>query len=158
MKTYNKTFTFGKIAYNGQKVKTNLVELEMKLKPARNGKPVFSVSGDVWNASHSDILCGGQCVDDIYRDFASQIKNPSLYLEIMQLWEKWHLNDMHAECKHQEAKKQTWATNPSIKCKTCGWILGHGWDYRAIEHRDLMRIMAILEIEPAEQNTIRKMA
>lgn len=39
----------------------------------------------------------------------------------------WHLNDMHAECEHQEARGETWTSHPSAKCPDCGYVLGSAW-------------------------------
>ena len=39
----------------------------------------------------------------------------------------WHLNDMHAECEHQEARGETWPTHASAKCPDCGYVLGSAW-------------------------------
>lgn len=61
-------------------------------------KKVFSVSADVWNTRHSDIVCGGQCLDTI----APYINNP-VFSEILRLWKLYHLNDLHPECEHQHA-------------------------------------------------------
>ncbi len=40
---------------------------------------------------------------------------------------KWHLNDMHAECTHQEARGETYATHPDAMCPDCGYKLGSAW-------------------------------
>lgn len=44
---------------------------------------------------------------------------------------KWHLNDMRAECEHQESRGETWkAHSPSLRppvCPDCGHRLGHAW-------------------------------
>ena len=45
---------------------------------------------------------------------------------------KWHLNDMHAECEHQEARGETWATHPSAECPDCGYVLGSAWKRREL--------------------------
>lgn len=45
---------------------------------------------------------------------------------------KWHLNDMHAECEHQEARGETYATHPSAKCPDCGYKLGSEWTKRKL--------------------------
>jgi hypothetical protein len=42
----------------------------------------------------------------------------------------WHLNDMHAECVHQEARGETWKTHPEAKCPDCGYTLGSAWTKR----------------------------
>lgn len=101
-----KNFNFGKIDFEGKGV-VNLVTVEMEYKE-KNGEKRFSVCGNIWNARRSDIVCGGQCLDTI----AEYIKDP-VFLQILRLWELYHLNDMHPECDHQkelgwleEAKRQ----------------------------------------------------
>lgn len=40
---------------------------------------------------------------------------------------KWHLNDMRAECEHQEARGETWKTHALAVCPDCGYTLGSKW-------------------------------
>lgn len=42
----------------------------------------------------------------------------------------WHLNDMHAECEHQEARGETYKTHPGAECPDCGYQLGSAWTKR----------------------------
>ena len=92
-----KIFDFGKIDYECKGEKTNLVTIEMEYS-THGEKKRFSVSGNVWNARRSDIVCGGQCLDTI----AKYVKDP-IFAEIYRLWKLYHLNDMHPECEHQTA-------------------------------------------------------
>lgn len=84
-----KTISFGKIDLNGRGRKINEVTVEMKLE-YKNGKPCFSASADVWNSRHTDIEMGGQCLDDLVPFF----KDNKLYMEIVGLWQRNHLNDL----------------------------------------------------------------
>lgn len=45
---------------------------------------------------------------------------------------QWHLNDMHAECIHQEARGETYATHPGAECPDCGYKLGSAWQRREL--------------------------
>jgi hypothetical protein len=45
---------------------------------------------------------------------------------------KYHLNDMHAECVHQEARGETWTNNSSAVCPDCGYVLGSQWTKREL--------------------------
>lgn len=45
---------------------------------------------------------------------------------------KWHLNDMHAECEHQEARGETYQTHPNAVCPDCGYKLGSAWTKREL--------------------------
>ena len=86
-----RVFSFGKIAYNGKR-KINEVTLEIELREW-NGYPEFTACAYVWNNIHSDIVSGGQMIDDLYNEFAL-CRNSILYKTIMQLWEKYHLHNI----------------------------------------------------------------
>lgn len=117
------TFKLGKIAACGTG-KINAVEITVELRNC-GGKPTFtlgpnkehiptgkttpayvelSICGDVWNACHTDIIMGGQCLDSIveYRDQLSPA-NRDLFDFLHDLWKKYHLNGMHAGTPEQEA-------------------------------------------------------
>ena len=93
-----RNFDFGYIDFENRGEAKNKVTVEMEYKE-ESGKKRFSVSAMVWNARHSDILTGGQCLATI----APYIKSP-LFSEILRLWKAYHLNDMHPECEHQHAE------------------------------------------------------
>lgn len=89
---------FGKIPYTSDKV-ANRVTVEIELKEKENGQKVFTASGNIWDRTNTDIICGGQCLDEISR---TEIGNDPKFKQIYRLWKLYHLNDMHAECIHQE--------------------------------------------------------
>ena len=83
------TISFGKYAiYSNKKINEVTVSIELREK---DNKPVLSICGNVWNIRHTDILMGGQCLDEL----AKYIDCP-LFKEIYRLWKNYHLNDMHA--------------------------------------------------------------
>jgi len=41
----------------------------------------------------------------------------------------WHLNDLHAECEHQQSRGEKM---PGAICPDCGWKLGHAWSKREL--------------------------
>lgn len=94
-----KTFDFGKIDFEGRGRKCNAVTVDMEYKEDGDKKR-FSVSASVWNAFHSDIVAGGQCLDSLQPYF----KHSPIFTEIFRLWKLYHLNDMHAACIHQAAQ------------------------------------------------------
>jgi hypothetical protein len=55
----------------------------------------------------------------------------------------WHLNDMHAECEHQEARGETWTTHPSAVCPDCGYKLGSAWRKRELPADVLATVEAL---------------
>jgi len=89
-----KYFDFGKIAFDSTR-KINKVTVKVELKE-KDGKEVFSVSGDVWNSKGTDIVCGGQCLDSL----VPYLKGNKTFMQIYRLWKLYHLNDMHAWCEH----------------------------------------------------------
>lgn len=147
-----KIIEFGKIDFNGTGEKTNLVTLEINLKGEK--KPVFTVSADVWDSKKTDILMGGQCLDELVPYF----KNNRLFMEIYRLWDLYHLNDMHAGTKKQEnfLKKhnvKNWASNYDETCEFLsknnmlydnGVKFGTVWHYWAIPKKDLEKIKKII--------------
>lgn len=92
-----RVFQFGKVDYEETGSRKNLVTVTMEYKEDGD-KKCLSICGDIWNARHSDIVAGGQCLDTI----AEYIKTP-LFRELHRLWKLYHLNDMHPECEHQHA-------------------------------------------------------
>jgi len=86
-----KIFSFGKIAYNSKR-KINEVTLEIELRDW-NGYPEFTACVAIWNNIHSDIVAGGQMIDDLYNEF-ERFRGSILYKTIMQLWEKYHCKNI----------------------------------------------------------------
>ena len=86
-----KVFSFGKVAYNGKR-KINEVTLEIELRDW-NGYPEFTAHAMVWNNIHTDVVAGGQMIDDLYNRFGV-LRLSVLYKTIMQLWEKYHLHNI----------------------------------------------------------------
>ena len=86
-----KIFSFGKIAYNGKR-KINEVTLEIELRDW-NGYPEFTAGVSVWNNIHSDIVAGGQMIDDLYNEF-TRFQHNTLYKTIKELWEKYHCKNI----------------------------------------------------------------
>lgn len=89
-----RTFTLGKVDYEGRGKSVNRVELEVRW---NNGR--FSVCGAVWDARGRDWLSGGQNVEEVAALFPD---NP-VAQEILALWRQYHLNDMQAGSPAQMA-------------------------------------------------------
>lgn len=77
-----RTFTFSAV-----NKATCTIEMELR---QEDDKEVLSVIGDV------NKVAGGQCRDTILEYYGD---NP-LVVEICDLWEKYHLNDMNPDCEH----------------------------------------------------------
>ena len=101
-----KVFDFGKHKVANPKIKNNKITVTIELKETEKGEE-FSACADVWDAHHTDIIMGGQCIDDLML----YLKHNKTYKTILDLWQKYHLNGMNAwcQCEHEE--------NPSEKIK-----------------------------------------
>ena len=91
------TISFGKIAARDDS-RINEVTVNIELRQDKHG-PVFSASCDVWNSMRTDYVICGQCFDTV----DDQIKyKRNLWDEIVELWRKHHLNDLHSGTPEQE--------------------------------------------------------
>lgn len=108
-------FNFGCIDFEGKGTPRNHVTVEVEYKQDGN-KRRFSASANVWNTRHSDVVCGGQCLDTI----ALYINDP-VFSEIYRLWDLYHLNDMHPACEHQAA--QGWEEIAKDKVTLYHWSM-----------------------------------
>jgi len=94
-----RTINYGKHAARGAR-KVNEVTLTVCVEPTgwfdtKTRKTYtegehFSVTGDVWNSTHTDVIMGGQCVDSIAERFAKDRKTKN----IRALWEVFRLQQM----------------------------------------------------------------
>jgi hypothetical protein len=98
-----KVFNFGKYAVSNPSRKANEITVEVNLKETGKGLE-FTASGMVWNARHTDCIMGGQCIDDL----AEYLKGNKTYKTILSMWQKYHLNGMHAwcQCPHEENPRE----------------------------------------------------
>ena len=92
-KNKRRIFTFGKIDYTGCGRKINEVTLEVTLYADRNGYPEFTACADVWNNLHTDIVAGGQMLDELFNSNA-RFRNSTIYKTILDLWNKYHIKDV----------------------------------------------------------------
>lgn len=72
-----------------------------------------------------------------------------LWFDFLDVWKRWHLNDMRAECEHQRARGETYSTHPSAECPDCGYRLGSAW-----LHEDVPAdVLDFLELIPETDRT-----
>lgn len=93
-----KTIILGKIdaTKNGKKDCTTKIEICLE-----NGR--FTASGWVCDSRGKCIQCG-QCLDEIEK-YIEQIENETnkaIFYKVLQWWDLYHLNDMHAGTPEQE--------------------------------------------------------
>lgn len=93
-----KVLNFGKVDYEGTGRLENVVTIEIEYKEKKEGQKVLSICGNIWNRRKSDTISGGQNLDEILR----VLPENETIKKIHSIWKKWHLNDMYAECEHQE--------------------------------------------------------
>lgn len=153
MANLSKTFKFNKIAFYGTR-RINTPEVTMELRDTAKG-PELSICGSVWNSKHTDIVMGGQCLDELAQ-FDSLFCDP-LFKKLYKLWKAYHLNGMHAGSRSQrDALIAEFGTVPGYD-KACeylksidlykdenDYVYGSSWLYEAIPDEDMNEIKALL--------------
>jgi hypothetical protein len=146
-----KTFNFGKIKYTNKSKRVNLVEIDVELRtkggettftidPRTNEKTItgktpeyveLSICGTIWNAQHTDCVCGGQCLDTIAK-YRNQLSDPELFDTLYSLWNNYHLNGMHAGTPEQEKAIEEWKAE------------GNHYEYTAV--CDMLKARGLYEV------------
>ena len=109
------------------------------------------------------IYIGGQCFNELTEKFP-ELQNNELFCEVKDLWEKHHLNDMHAGTSKQEATIKKWESrgNAYDYVKVCEYLqsiglyedvlengtpyrYGSGWLKEEIPEKDILRIKSLIE-------------
>lgn len=147
-----RVINFGNIDFLGTGKKINQVTVELEL----TDNNIFKASGDVWDNRHTDIICGGQCLDDLLPFF----KHNETFKEIFRLWKAYHLNDMHAGTPKQEQalKNSKWGgVNANFYSEQCkylesvgllyddGYKFGSGWLKEEIQENDIELIKKLIK-------------
>ena len=189
------TYKFGKIDANGIGRLINEVEVEVELREVdRTSKEVnddrktaleFACSASVYNSSQTDLVMGGQCLDELM-NHPSLSTNP-LFCDIHEMWTKYHLNTLNAGTPRQtEALEQAIAEgklenrNASNYVKCCDYLesvgllydeeylvkdkngnptayqYGHGWIVRDIPPEDLEICKAMASGEYEVQRAVKE--
>lgn len=154
----NRTISFGKIDWYGRGQRDCRAEVELSLEDTDKGA-VFAASAYVWDPLGIDIVCGGQCLEEL----VPFIPDPA-FQEIVHLWRRYHLNDMHAGTPEQEAEVKRWLDRRGYEYEYTAarehlrevglltvehngkpYTYGTGWLYEPIPADDLARIRDIIE-------------
>lgn len=101
MESRVKTFKFKKIDWYGRGRKINQPEVTMTLKYDNEDRPCLTISGNIWNNTHTDIVCGGQNLDEMIK--YDSISSDPTFNKLYYLWTNYHLNDCRAGTKAQLA-------------------------------------------------------
>lgn len=84
--------------------------------------PRLSICGETYRPGRRDCESGGQITDEVRRllaDPGARLNYPREQIaRLLEVWERWHLNDMRSGCEHQRA---TW--NPLEKIEVVTYYL-----------------------------------
>jgi len=152
MTTMSKTFTFPKVAYtSSRRVNLPTVEMELRYKDDDMKKPVLSIRGNIWNATHTDIVMGGQCLDEL-ASFDELFCNP-LFKKLYRLWKAHHLKISRGGPLQEAALKDHKCNSYEERCTYLeskgllyedGIKYGAQWWYHEIPESDLNEIVSLL--------------
>lgn len=92
-----KKYYLGKCDYNQSGRKNCKAFITWELDEKGKGL-VFSMCAEIWNPQETDLYCGGQCVDKV----AAYFPNDEKAQRMVEVWKRWHLNDMKAGSSVQE--------------------------------------------------------
>ena len=70
----------------------------------------------------------GQCVEEIRKGIPTKEWNREMLDKFCDIWERWHLNDLHAGCEHQrDFEKEPYEKHALEVCPVCGHKYGSDW-------------------------------
>lgn len=158
----NRTISFGKIDWYGHGQHDCRVEVELRLEDTDQGA-VFAACANVWNPRGTDIVRGGQCFEELI-PFISDYA----FHEIVRLWRRYHLNNMHAGTPKQEAEVKRWLDGRrydypaarehlrevgllTVEHNGKPYTYGTGWLYEPIPATDLAEIRYIIDPDHGEE-------
>ena len=155
MTTMSKTFTFPEVAYtSSRRVNLPTVKMELRYKDGDMKKPVLSICGNIWNAKHTDIIMGGQCLD-VMAKIDGLGCNP-LFKKLFRLWKAHHMNDLKSGSPIQEHALKECNLFSSSYEDQCSYLESKGllyedgikygtqWWYHEIPESDLNEIVSLL--------------
>lgn len=120
-----KTYTLGIADLNNSGYRRYRCEFEYELKETDSGV-VFSMCGGAYT-SNGGMGMGGQCCADLLKYFP----NDNKAARMVEIWQKYHLNDRHPECEHQ--RELGWREMASEAVSVDGKTKSRGWLYE-VEH------------------------
>lgn len=79
----------GKIAYGNPRSRANAAEVTIGFRYIEgNGESYFTVTGDIWNRIHTDILCGGCMTQETILEY---LPENALLKKVCEVAKKYHL-------------------------------------------------------------------
>lgn len=105
----------------------------------------LSISGSVREYGRYGGASSGQCRDMMLELFPETAR-------LYEIWERWHLNDMHAGCEHQRNGGDAWDTTRELGFKK------YKLQYAMLKKRDELkeRALADAQMERSEKSSFNK--
>lgn len=103
--------------------------------PMKSGNAMGGCGQISMEFEHRDPSQNDTCYDNLVKPSELRFAkgwNSEMWLDFLDIWEKWHLNDMHSECVHQEQKGITYSNDPKNICEECGYKIGSAWTKRSV--------------------------
>lgn len=152
----HRTISFGKIDWYGHGRRNCRVEVGLRLEDTNQGA-VFTAGAKVWNPRGTGIVCGGQCLDELL----PLIPDPA-FRALVDMWRRYHLNNMHAGTPEQEAEVKRWLDGRRYEYTTARehlrevglltvehngkpYTYGTGWLFEPISATDLAWLRSVIE-------------
>lgn len=83
----------------------------------------LSITGVVGPTYNGNCYTCGQCIDEIRKGDPAKGWSKEMLQKFCDIWDRWHLNDMHPYCSHQ--KELGWVEQSHEKIKIETWTLTH---------------------------------
>lgn len=163
---FKKELSFGKVDYDNRGRKINKVTLNVEIRNKENARdwetlqevhnvPEVSMSASIWNGRGTDIVAGGQMVDELVHFFPGNDKIKRL----VAIWEQYHLNDMKAGTRKQTEAIESWTKQGNrydyteavnhLKAiglyEDNGYKYGHGWLYQPVPESVITEIKTLCD-------------
>lgn len=132
--------------------------LEIELTEKEEGL-VLSICGNIWNQKRTDCIQCGQIEVTLRKIHTSKLIlfngniSEENFLKLLDIWDRWHLNDLNAGCIHQRdlLKKiinhdyEYLITLPEFnQCSKCGYKYGSAWLFEKLP-KDIIQFIKSLE-------------
>lgn len=155
-----RTVDFGKFDFYGCGRRINSMDADIRLYDEHgDGNVVLSIIGGIWNARHSDLIEGGDCLDTM-----KKFINTPVFNKVYGWWKMYHRNDMHYGDERQEKyllEKGIDISNPKprivlpmlraagLEKDSDGYLFGGRFYFHPIPPDVLNEIKAFISEDPA---------
>lgn len=108
------------VKIEGVNVKVSISFKESRLSIVGNSS---MMSGQIWQYLH-----GLESEDYQLQEGWTE----EMYRKLLDIWKRWHLNDMRAGCSHQRAMSLNIYEHLGKPCPICGYKYGCGWIFEPV--------------------------